>query len=343
MKNVLEFQNSASIEQEAVAWVSRMDYDDALTKIEQEDLREWINRSPLHRTTLHEMAGQWEELNVLTELAVPLSHPTPSKPSNTARYWRLASAAAALVIVITAGSLYWTGKSTAPDSNGFYATAIGEQESTQLSDASVLLLNTNSEVRVEYSEEFRDIYLLRGEAHFTVAKNHERPFRVFAGSGRIKAVGTAFSVHLNDDMVDVTVTEGRVALLSNAVTPDADAHELGELSAGQIASIASNGTNAATPLSNVQDLPIRDLSRRMSWTEGSLSFSREPLKNVVQEIRRYSTVTIEFDDPALGEVPVGGMFPVSEVDTLFRTLESTLGLSVTYVTPTHVLVSAGNR
>lgn len=346
MKNVVKFQNTSSIREEAIAWMSRMDYDDPLTQAEKAELAEWIDRSPAHRNWVNELAGQWGDLNVLTELAVPLSHPTESDRSHTTRNWSLAAVAATLVIAIVAGSLNWPREIPPPDSNGLYATVIGEQESTRLSDGSVLLLNTNTEVRAEYTDEFRDIYLVHGEAHFTVAKNSERPFRVFAGTGRIDAVGTAFSVHLRNDAVDVTVTEGRVALASKSTMPNASAHVLGELKAGQIASIVSltdADRDLLVPLNNLQDLDVRDLSRRMAWTEGSLAFSGEPLEEVVKEIRRYTTITIEFEDAELGEIPVGGLFPVSEVDTLFRTLESTFGLNVTYVTPSHVLVSAGSR
>ena len=40
------------------------------------------------------------------------------------------------------------------------------------------------------------------------------PFRVYAGGGRIQAVGTAFTVRIKGEDVDVTVTEGKVELAS---------------------------------------------------------------------------------------------------------------------------------
>ena len=96
--------------------------------------------------------------------------------------------------------------------NGLYATAVGQQTTTVLPDGSQIILNTNSQIRVKYGDQYRQVHLLQGEALFTVAKNSSRPFRVYAGSGQIQAIGTAFSVYLKGPVVQVTVTEGRVAL-----------------------------------------------------------------------------------------------------------------------------------
>ncbi len=73
---------------------------------------------------------------------------------------------------------------------------------------------------MDYDEGFRDVHLLQGEAHFSVAHDKNLPFRVFAGAGQIRAVGTAFTVYLKNDSVDVTVTEGSVALAAISSDPE---------------------------------------------------------------------------------------------------------------------------
>ena len=81
----------------------------------------------------------------------------------------------------------------------------------------------------------RKIRLLRGEAHFVVAHDPGWPFEVFAGRGRIKAVGTAFSVRLTDDRVKVTVFEGKSiwsTLVDDAVAREDAMIALGEMSPG---------------------------------------------------------------------------------------------------------------
>lgn len=355
MKNVVDMHAKKSNRDEAIAWMARLDSDKGLTDAEDAALREWLQGSMANRKAMHELAGMWDKANVLTELAVPLSASSQAASVGSTRRgpaFGWSGIAATVIVAIGAAALFWQQDNPVTDLNGLYTTAVGEQLSQQLPDGSVLLLNTNSDVRIDYSTDFRDVHLVEGEAHFTVAKNDEQPFRVFAGSGRVAAIGTAFSVHRKDDAIDVTVTEGRVAIASvNSENDSGDGDpsvllELGSLKAGQVATLVSSsdeGIDSVDSIVNLQDLRLQDLSRRMSWTEGSLVFSGEPLRDVVEEIARYTTVSITFADKEIGDIPVGGLYPVSETDYFFKTLESTFGLSVTYQSPTHVIVSAANQ
>src|SRR5690606_33297077 len=89
-------------------------------------------------------------------------------------------------------------------------TRLGEQTRAVLNDGSIMTLNTLTQAKVHFDDNERRVYLKSGEAHFEVAKNKNRPFRVYAESGRITAVGTAFSVRIDDGNVNVTVSEGSV-------------------------------------------------------------------------------------------------------------------------------------
>ncbi len=362
MKKVVEFRERSVIDAETMSWLARLDREDELSSEERERLKEWSARSPLHRETMRRFAKMWEQVNVLTELAVPLARPRKTV-WDIAEYWglpRLARLAVASVVLIAVSIVVWNARNPMIDTNGFYATEIGEQESTTLSDGSVVLLNTNTKIKVDYDSGFRDIYLLNGEAHFTVAENELQLFRVFAGSGRIDAVGTAFSVHLKDEIVDVVVTEGRVALASIATPttvqtnsaggvaeiPDVDkwVNDLGTLHAGQVASIkifTASRSNAVEALDNLRDVDRSNMSKRLAWTEGVLLFSGEPLSEVVKEISRYTTVNIEFSNPEVGAIRIGGIFPVGETDTMFEALETAFGLRVKRLSDDRILISAG--
>lgn len=359
MKNVVDFPDAVAIEEEAIAWLIRLDADDALSAAERERLRDWLNRSPAHRDRLRALADRWASMNVLTELAVPLDQAI--RKDRRQFSLKAATLAAIVVAAVVVGSSVWTGRDATTATNGLYATAIGAQQSQLLSDGSVVLLNTNTQVKIDYNTEYRNVYLLQGEAHFTVAKNPDQPFRVFAGGGRISAVGTAFSVYVKGEAVDVMVTEGSVVLAAmnvvanslpdgsgfpDAVSASQEAQELGTLRAGQIAtivSVAADNVPRIDALNNLREVPQKDLSRRMSWTNGVLVFSGDPLEDVVKEISRYTTVEISFSDPAVGAIRVGGLFPVGETDTMFNTLETTFGLQVTYLSTDRVLVSAASQ
>ena len=358
MKKVVEFSNKRSIDSEAWEWLIRFDGDSPLSKEERDEFSEWVNRNRAHGRRIRELAELWGELNVLTEVAVPLIQPhspimEPAKSSRSIGNILAASVAGAVLIAIVAGAIFWYQANPLEETNGFYATAIGDQMSAALADGSVVQLNTNTQIRVSYGRYVRDIHLFQGEAHFTVAENEKMPFRVFAGARRIDAVGTAFSVYVKEDVIDVTVTEGRVELATisrisggpTGVTAE-DATpvvRLAELVAGQAASLSRRlnvQESAEGALENVRSIEDEDISRMLSWREGVLLFSGETLENVVAEISRYTTVTIELADSDVRSIRIGGRFPVAETEELFTSLESDFSLQVTRVSNSHVILSA---
>lgn len=54
-------------------------------------------------------------------------------------------------------------------------TAVGEQARIELPDGSIAWLNTDTAIDVRYSENRREIVLLKGEAQFDVQKIPDRP------------------------------------------------------------------------------------------------------------------------------------------------------------------------
>ena len=110
-----------------------------------------------------------------------------------------------------------------------------------------------------------------------------------------------------------------------------------------ITSSVYEGSDRVNALDNIRNINEQDISKRLSWTEGVLIFSGEPLEDVVREISRYTTVSIEFSDPAVSAIRIGGRFPVGETETMFDSLETNFGLQVIRLDHNHVLVSAGNQ
>lgn len=361
MKNVVDFPDTAAIDDQAAAWLVRLDSDDPLSDDERARMAEWLQRSPAHRERLLELAELWEKLNALTELAVPLAPSSPTG-SRAPRRWLPAVGAVGVAAAAVAAFFVLSPPFDTPpitETNGLYSSAIGEQRSTVLVDGSEIVLNTNSQIKVDYDEEYRDVRLMQGEALFVVAKDEQRRFRVFAGGGRIDAVGTAFSVYLKDDAVDITVTEGEVAVSSVtpavSATPQTAARagaamstatnaDLGTLRAGQIATLPrldeTSADATALQLRESRSVQEQELRRRMSWTDGRLRFQNEPLERVVSEISRYTTVKVEFADPELRSEPMYGVFPVGETELMFETLE-VYGFEVTYLSANRVRISAG--
>jgi transmembrane sensor len=226
---------------------------------------------------------------------------------------------------------------------------VGQQKIITLDDGSTIQLNTNSQVAVEYENSYRNIRLLQGEAHFDVAKNPDRPFRVYAGSGRVQAIGTAFTVHLDDRDLQVLVTEGRVALASLGgplaenelkTASDADPYvfsqskDIATLGAGEFLTLNGEGQGILDEGEESPKIGVindAELSRIESWRSGYLVFSGESLAHAVSEISRYTTVTITITDPNLKELQIGGRFKVGDVESMFAALEANFGIQVNQI------------
>jgi transmembrane sensor len=222
-----------------------------------------------------------------------------------------------------------------------YTTAVGGYQRIVLEDGSVLQLNTNTKLRVALSEVERRVQLDHGEAYFEVTHDVARPFVVQAGSRRIVAVGTQFSVRRDRGDVRVSVTEGTVRLAGDELvgeegradpqapktsrTPDAGADprrmhtsEAALLPAGTIAWIASTGTV------RVEHRPLPEVESQLTWRTGTLVFHNQPLGEVVTEINRYNRRHFVITDPALATLSFAGNLkptdPQSLIDAL-RTLD----------------------
>lgn len=352
MENVYRFIDAKAVNEEASAWLIKLDGDGDPSPQDLVELQEWLSRSGLHREKFSRLAALWDNLSVLAELSVPLGSPENKasghegnnqihglwvKWQSVTRGAAIAAAAVVLGLVITLTAWWFPG--SYDQTNGRYVTRVGQQQHFTLADGSQIQINTNSELRVMYGEYYRDIYLLRGEAYFDVAKDKQHPFRVFAGSGRVEAVGTAFSVYLKGQDANVTVREGRVALggftepfeEQGVVRPQVE--NLGMLVAGQGATIkhaeiGDRGIKSKPVLEDIQIFKQDELDRRLSWQQGLLVFTGEPLEKVVEKINRYTTVSIEIPDPNVRAIKVGGQFEVGDTEMMLGAFEATFDLRV---------------
>ena len=376
MDNILEFPDSSLIEKEAATWMVLLDGDQPLSPTQRAELQQWMATSPIHREELERLAELWGLLNVLTVLAVPLEKTQPNLTQrlvqtvkqplatvNAAVSSTRAIAAAALLGIGIMVLTTYLQPAEFNASNGLYQTAIGQQTTTILSDNSSIMLNTNSKVRVEYSDDIRKIYLLEGEAHFDVAHNKNIPFQVYAGDGLVQAIGTAFTVYLQqDEVVKVTVTEGKVKVMGEPLANSSQQNmpqqtnppvDLATLKAGQIGTLERVATNSsqnngnpnsqphnkASFLQTLQSIDKQELDRQLAWHSGLVMFSGETLEQVVQEISRYSELSIQITDPNLKTLKIGGQFRIGQTNAMFDVLESNFNIQVTHLANGQVQLS----
>lgn len=345
----MKFSNRKQVEQEAAEWLVRLDSDESLTQVEKEEFDLWLSNDPQNYEVFSELAAMWNNANVLSQLAVPIAPKLSEKiNSSITRYFRTSFVIAAAVFVsICLSLIYFYQPNLSTSTNGIMTTDIGEQQRVTLSDGSVVNINTNTSIDVKFSRQAREIILLKGEAHFNVAKDEDWPFRVVTGSSQISALGTVFNVRVNDNTTDVVVAEGRVGVASinqrqSGKPTKTNTITLGLLRAGEKASIVSKPDNdraLTSTLELFEKLDSASIQRSLSWTQGSLVFAGETLAEVVQEISRYTPITIEFSDPEIGAIRIGGRFPVGKTEAMFAALETDFGLHVSQVEDGRVFIS----
>jgi transmembrane sensor len=199
-----------------------------------------------------------------------------------------------------------------------FSTRIGQMREVVLSDGSVVSLNTNSEILVRFTNEARNINLLRGEALFDVAKNRHRSFIVSAGDTRVRAVGTSFTVsRLPRKPIQVLVREGVVELKRT------DALEAMPVRAGaNIRAIASPGAPIVTVA-----MPEEKLARDLAWQRGNIALDNQTLADAADEFARYSEVRIVID-PGVSNKTVTGLFASNDPVGFARATASVLKLQM---------------
>ena len=337
----MKTSNTNNATRQACEWVAKL-HEAELTESEHDELKAWVAQSKENEAEIRRIAQQWDELNSLTMLAVPTNQSKPTEKSRGG-YFSLAKTGLGFATFIAFGVLMvgllglWPQSEPQPVQKVVkevlpYSTEIGEQRLIILPDASTVLLNTNSQFSVAFTSQFRDIYLLQGEAHFEVQPDSKRPFRVFAGKSQVRAVGTAFSVYLKKTTVDITVTHGSVKVdsIKEPLGGSLDSVVVGDSDTGAIVS-AGHAAKFDQLEGSVETEELSEASVIPAWHHGKLKFSGEPLSQFVEEVSRYSPLSIVILDSELRDLRVGGLFDVGETNKMFEALESGFGIKVDYI------------
>jgi transmembrane sensor len=305
-----------AIDEQASAFVVRLQ--SGADASERRAILDWIEADPRHAVAFARMEAAWEAGERLR--ASPPSVETADEsldPANlddppVSRRLLIGGFLAASVVA-AAGTAAWRYASDVQ----LHHTRLGERRIVILSDGSKIHLNTASAVEVAMRKDSRRIHLVKGEALFEVAHDPSRPFLVDAGAARLRAVGTAFNVRIRDSVVELTVTEGVVAVAENEVAVHrADASRI---VAGGGAVIGS-GAMAPTVLDPVV------LRQRTAWQEGVIELDGETLAQAVEEFNRYRGSPIIIGDPRLANLRVGGRFEVDEAEKFLTAVEGSFAV-----------------
>ena len=250
------------------------------------------------------------------------------------RRLRIASAVAAFAIVALGAGAAWRVQSQRSAATNLAARATpnqGRSTHQTLPDGSLVELKEGAQLTTDFSGTLRRVELTRGTAHFQVMKNPERPFVVSAGGVSVRAVGTAFSVELARGVIEVLVTEGRVAVAPTAAvsTTDVPIKDLATVGAGAgvVLDVAA-APPGADPV--MRPVPAADIEEKLSWRSRQLELSGTPLADVVMMLNRHAnsghTARFSIADPEIATVKLSGVIRTDKTDALVHLLEVECGV-----------------
>jgi transmembrane sensor len=272
--------------------------------VSAEDRRAWMDWRA--RSAAHEQAWLRAERLLGTLGGLPPALAMPALDRQGTRRAALAKLAALLAVAPVAwGAWRWS------ESEGWtadYRSATGERRELRLNDGTRLTLDTASAVDVRYDATQRTLVLRAGEIQIETAGD-PRPFEVHTRDGRLRALGTRFTVRLQDGKTRLAVQEGAVRIATE--------HDTLVLNAGQQTAFSARRIDAAIALDPAA----------IAWTRGMLLADGMPLGALVAELGRYRKGVTRCD-PAVAALRVSGTFPLADTDRSLAMLVATYPVTV---------------
>jgi len=310
--------DSASPREAAAWWFARV-HSGRMDDAGRAELARWRQADPAHEREFQAMASLGEAAAGLPRDRVRelFGGEIPVRPALRRR--RLAHAGLALAActaAAAAGVGLWRLQAPQAVYGIRLATRRGERSRHALPDGSTLELNTGTAAEVALYEDRRVVALLQGEIMFAVSADAARPFIVEAGAGRVRVVGTRFSVRRDGQAVAVAVESGTVELSSGRWWR----RSAQLLTAGMGAGLAADGgQTAARPV---------DVAALTAWRDGRLVFKDAPLAEVVREVNRYLAQPLRVGDGRLNALRVTASFRLDTPEALLASLPHVLPVEV---------------
>ena len=323
-----------AIREAAARWIAQRDR--GLSARESIEFELWLAADERHAAAIRRCTAAWMMLNRIPE------NVGQTMVAKTARrtHWRWAAVgglAAAATLAVAFLGLRRPAIPTAVEIVKTPPRVAGPQIVT-LEDGSTVLLNAGAEIDTRFTAAERRVQLVRGEAHFTVAKNPARPFVVRAGMVEFRAVGTGFDINFHPAVVKVLVTDGRVAVEKPAppepgsrgrvpeeTKPPFPPTNLPVLEAGQLAVVAVAPVSTALTVV-VTTLSREEVARILAWQNPLLRFGGATLAEVVAEFERRTGRHLILEDQALAGVRIGGRFRADDLEGFVLMLEENYGI-----------------
>lgn len=240
--------------------------------------------------------------------------PLPLKRKQMIQFINVAAVVILLSSVITWLWLENHGETT-------ITTAFAEQQTITLPDGTAVKLNANSSLRFaeSWNQKERRIVWLEGEAFFEVAKKTKtgQKFQVITPDLTVEVLGTVFNVNSRQEKTTVYLEEGKVALSLKHQPAIKKTMEPGEL--------LTYSAQKKKVLANIRETHP---NLHTSWKDGSLTFEKTPLGDILQKIEHIYGIQFQVEDPANYQRKITTGLPMEKLEIVIPMLEQAMGLKI---------------
>jgi ferric-dicitrate binding protein FerR (iron transport regulator) len=192
----------------------------------------------------------------------------------------------------------------------------GSRTTFSLPDNSQVVLNSGTEIEYKtWNWNSRRNIELKGEAYFRVAKG--KKFEVKTDLGKVTVLGTQFNVKSRKNRFDITCFEGKVKVNYN----DAEV-------------ILTPGKSVA--FENGKQLNLEVENQKPEWLDNKISFNKENLRNILDEIQRQYNTTIEVQTNYSNEL-FTGKIPLNNLDVALQIIATTYHLEPKKINPNKII------
>lgn len=274
---------------EAIDIVIRMQNDPA-NPVPVEMARSWRARSQRHEAI-------WSRVSGIHGASGQLLEEQRRSQRNVTRR-NLIGGALAVAGVAGLGSLTIPGALVRAQAD--HVTGTGEIRRIELPDGSMATLGPQSAIAMTLTRTERRVELLMGMCFFDVARDRARPFIATADGVEARALGTAFELSSDADIVSMAVAEGTVEAAAPGTAPAL--HEM--LTSGEWLSY--------DPASATVTRGRREPGEVAGWRDSTIVADRETVTALVARISRWIPGTVVSAHPSIGAQRVSGLYDLRD-------------------------------
>jgi transmembrane sensor len=264
-----------------------------------------------------------------SEIAAETVYPARRAFYRRLTYGLLAAASVVAIFFFTGTYPPFSPEKKSNASHNEIVTKKGSRSNVKLPDGTQVWLNADS--KISYAENFigssREVKLT-GEAYFDVAHDSLHPFIIHTGKASIRVLGTAFNVrnYPQDDKLETTLMRGKIEV---TITDRPEVKLIMKPLEKLVLSKTTGLTEPVNTRQNNNDILLTSVTytgtdsavAETSWLDDKLVFINQPLAKIAEELQRYYSVAISFEDPLVKEYRYTGTFNDVSIEKVMQIIQ----------------------